>query len=221
MYWRLSDTVTVCVASNRILFLDVARDKYFALPDAHKEPFLEWLAEPLGAKLPVGCRAMLTDLTVLDPDGTADVVAIPCPVARPTPIDAEPLPILPVRSHALVGVGRAVRSAYREVRYRPLAAVLARRMFDRKPAPSGGDAALRSRLAEFRSVRPLIPVPRVCLHDCLALIDWLGPAGAGVQLVFGVSAFPFAAHCWVQAEGAVLDDHPDSPSRFEPILHFP
>ncbi len=220
MYWRLSDTVTACVASDRILFLDVARDRYFALPEAHKEPFLEWLSKPAGAKLPARCRVMLTDLTVLDPRGAADLVAIPCPVVRPRPIDAEPLPVLPVRPRTLLGVGRAVRSAFREVRSKPLAAVLARRLSKEKFAGTG-DADLRSRLAEFRSVRPLIPVPRVCLHDCLALIDWLASARAGVQLVFGVSAFPFAAHCWVQADGAILDDHPDSPSRFEPILHFP
>ncbi len=220
MYWRLSETVTACVASDRILFLDVGRDRYFALPSGYNEPFLSWLTEWQDEDLARRCRTILADLKIISSEAARAVVPTACTVERPQPVDAEPLPPSRIRAGALVTVGKAVLSAWHDVRSKPLGAVLARRLSEARFASSApGD--MRSRLAEFRSVRPFIPVRRICLHDCLALVDWLGPARAGAQLVFGVSAYPFAAHCWVQANGVVLDDHPESPSRFQPILHFP
>lgn len=219
MYWRLSDTVTFCVASDRILFLDVQRDRYFALPPIHEEAFLAWLG-PSGRVLPGPCRDLLRDCGLLDSDRSGEPVATPCQVVAPTTVDAEPLPPQPIRPAAMVGVGRAVLSAWHDVRSRPLGAILARRLSKNAFSEPAGTAR-EPKVAEFRTIRPLIPVPRVCLHDCLALLDWLGPERRQAQLVFGVSAYPFAAHCWVQVDGAVLDDHPDSPSRFQPILHFP
>jgi hypothetical protein len=120
----------------------------------------------------------------------------------------------------LVSITRAVKSASKDVRTKPLSRILAERL----PVATESSrpvAELFRQLAIFRSARPLIPVPRICLHDCLALADWLGPSFRGASLVFGVSAVPFAAHCWLQKDGVVLDDHPESPSRYRPILHLP
>jgi hypothetical protein len=36
--------------------------------------------------------------------------------------------------------------------------------------------------------------------------------------VFGVMATPFAAHCWIQDDQAILNDHYDRVSRFAPIF---
>jgi hypothetical protein len=52
-------------------------------------------------------------------------------------------------------------------------------------------------------------------------MDWLGADRALAQLTFGVAAYPFAAHSWIQADGCRIDDHPESPSRFQPILQLP
>jgi hypothetical protein len=41
-----------------------------------------------------------------------------------------------------------------------------------------------------------------------------------VQLVFGVTAYPFGAHCWVQTRHALLGDPPDTIGRYAPILHL-
>lgn len=220
VYWRLSETVTACVAADRILFLDLARDRYFALPPVQNDLLIGWLNRPDDQWLAERCRAALSRSRILDPRLASTVVPAVCAIGRPSPIDSEPLKRVPVRPGSLSRIAKAVVSAWRDVRSNPLATVLARRTGRDEPSVANR-SALQLKLAEFRSARPLIPVPRVCLHDCLALIDWLGPQRAGVELVLGVSALPFAAHCWVQADGRVLDDHPESPSRYQPILHIP
>ena len=216
-YWRLSKTVTACLASGRILFLDVGSDRYLALPMAHNERFLAWVQSPDDAP-PQACVAILAELGISA--GAAQGAPATCSVATPTPVDSPYLARRRVGLGEVINVARSVISARRDVRARPFADVLARRF----PATARGlnlVPDLQSRLAIFRSARPLVPIRRVCLHDCLALVDWLGPEARGVTLVLGVSAFPFAAHCWLQAGDLVADDHPESPSRYAPILHLP
>lgn len=216
-YWRLSATVTACLAADRVLFLDVACDRYLALPAAENGCFLSWLQSP-GDAPPSPCRAMLAELGI----SSCAQPGFPCEnvVARPPCVDSVHLPRKPVRLREILSVGRAVMSASRDVRSTPLAEILAGRFPAGAPdLPPTDD--LQSRLAIFRSARPLIPIRRVCLHDCLALLDWLGPDARGVSLVLGVSARPFAAHSWLQAGDALVDDHPESPSRYQPILHLP
>jgi len=215
IYWRFGPGVTACLAADRLVFLDTARDRYRSLPAPLTEDVLGWLEAP-GAAAPKACGRILKELG-LDPAAGSP---LRISLARPSPIDSEPLPAPPTRIADLLSVGRSTLSAARDVRSRRLGALLAQRLA-RRPAGRCPAAELKPRLAIFRAHRPLVPVRRVCLHDCLALMDWLGASGAGVSLVFGVSAYPFTAHCWLQADGQVLDDHPESPSRFAPILHFP
>lgn len=221
MYWRLTPNLTVCIAAGRVLFLDVARDRYFAAPAAINDEFANWLCSGLTIAASARSCSLLVDLAMLDPEGAEDIAPKACHVAMPAPLDAQTLPLSRIGPCTIAGVGRAVVRARRDVKNRPLASILAHRLSPAQYVPNRGVADRQMRLAAFRTARPLIPVPRVCLHDCLALVDWLGPARAGTQLVFGVAAFPFAAHSWVQADGRVIDDHPESVSRFQPILHFP
>jgi hypothetical protein len=56
------------------------------------------------------------------------------------------------------------------------------------------------------------------LLDSLALLAFLRQRGLYADLVFGVIRQPFAAHCWVQARGVVLNDRLDRVAEFTPIL---
>lgn len=221
MYWRLTPNLTACIAADRVLFLDVARDRYFAAPPAINDEFASWLCSGNTIGAFSRSRSLLVDLAMLDPEDAEHIAPKACHVAMPAPLDAQSLPLSRIGPGTIAGVGRAVIRARRDVKNGPLASILAHRLSPAQYVSNREDADRRVRLAAFRTARPLIPVPRVCLHDCLALVDWLGPARAGTQLVFGVAAFPFAAHSWLQADGRVIDDHPESASRFQPILHFP
>lgn len=77
---------------------------------------------------------------------------------------------------------------------------------------------LRERLGRFMASRPSIPLPRSCLLDSAVLYLFLGDAS--VDLVFGVTVTPFAAHCWLERDGHLLNDELDYVRRFTPIMRF-
>ncbi|MFX7883059.1 lasso peptide biosynthesis B2 protein, partial [Acinetobacter baumannii] len=58
----------------------------------------------------------------------------------------------------------------------------------------------------------------LCLPDSIAFLRFAIRRGYAPRLVFGVEAFPFTAHCWVQDGSVVLTDALDHASRFKPIL---
>lgn len=216
LYWRLSDTITACVAHGRVIILDVANDRYRALPQVDEPSFIRWLSTPASPP-PPRCRDSLIALDI-DQDQLEEIRPVACRVSMPLPLDPDPVPQIRVSASLLIGVAKCLLPAWRTVRSNHLQRALAQASKSMK-GTGPPDLPMRMKLAQFRAVRPLIPVPRVCLHDCLALVDWLGPA-SGAELVLGVSPYPFNAHCWVQADGRVIDDHPQSPSRFHPILHL-
>src|SRR5205085_1053324 len=43
MGWTLAPNVHFCTASERVVFLDTARDRYFALPGAQSAAFCAWI----------------------------------------------------------------------------------------------------------------------------------------------------------------------------------
>src|SRR3546814_20443822 len=122
MYWRLTDTVPACVASGRVLFLVWARDRYLARPPACDPAFAEWLSTP-DMRLPERCRESLVALNVAEADAVEDLRPIACSVDMPIPLDTEPLSPVRVSPAVLLGVGRAVFSAWRAVRPRQLGSV--------------------------------------------------------------------------------------------------
>lgn len=71
----------------------------------------------------------------------------------------------------------------------------------------------------FRRMRALSYGPHnECLKDSLTLMEFLAAYELHPTLVMGVRVRPFAAHCWVQAEGVVLTDHESTVQRYSPIL---
>lgn len=217
-YWRLTDAITTCVAHGRVILLDVANDRYLGLPEACESDFIHWLSNPAQV-VPESCRESMISMNVVERDRLVFLRPAACTVSMPAPIDPDLRPPSPVSAVTLLSLGWKLFSAWHLVRSHRLQRALDH-AFPALPPREGGRTTMEARLALFRSARPFLPIPRVCLHDCLALARWLGPA-SDVELVLGVSPYPFSAHCWVQAGGRVIDDHPQSPSRFHPILRLP
>lgn len=65
---------------------------------------------------------------------------------------------------------------------------------------------------------PYAPVSGKCLLRAFMLRHLLRRAGHDPAWVFGVQTWPFAAHCWLQMDDIVLDDHPDRVASYTPIL---
>jgi hypothetical protein len=73
-------------------------------------------------------------------------------------------------------------------------------------------------IAIFKRLRPLYPRPYLCLFESLAQLEFLASFGLFPQLVFGVVADPFQAHCWLQEGPVVLNDDLERVQKFKPIL---
>jgi len=71
--------------------------------------------------------------------------------------------------------------------------------------------------ADFERTRVWIPRAYVCLFNSLCLIRFLFRQGARASLVFGVRARPFSAHCWVEANGVILDPGGEDCATFTEI----
>ena len=81
-------------------------------------------------------------------------------------------------------------------------------------AEAARDAIVRA----FRATHRVIPARNRCFMKSIALFKALTAAGIGVDLVVGVRAAPFFAHCWVQHQGYLLDDTVERVRLFTPIL---
>ena len=81
-------------------------------------------------------------------------------------------------------------------------------------AEAARDAIVRA----FRATHRVIPPRNRCFMKSIALFKALTAAGVGVDLVVGVRAAPFFAHCWVQHQGHLLDDTVERVRLFTPIL---
>lgn len=80
-------------------------------------------------------------------------------------------------------------------------------------------AATRTGTAAYERLRPFVFTAREnCLHDSLALVDFLASDGVFPQWVIGVKTRPFGAHSWVQMGATVLNDQHETVRQFRPIL---
>ena len=211
MGWTLAPNVHFCTTSERVVFLDTARDCYFALADAQSAAFRAWVDTEKATPAPPVAQ-LLIDAHPLE---VQDAAGSPCPSAiAPVVRELGELGTRPsVRDQLEVGYWLLrVRHALR--RY----GLLATLDWLRPTAREHGTDATRHRAAVFMRARCRIPLAENCLHDSLAMIAWLNRLGGSASIVFGVTCIPFRAHCWVQLGDQVLNDALDHVAPFTPIL---
>ena len=61
------------------------------------------------------------------------------------------------------------------------------------------------------------PWTGACLPRSFQMASMLREAGLPCRWVFGVRAWPFAAHCWVESDGVALNDSSERLAAFQPI----
>jgi hypothetical protein len=79
------------------------------------------------------------------------------------------------------------------------------------------DTELFELAAHFCTFRALIPGTGRCLVQSMMLARILRKRGVACEWVFGVRTHPFAAHCWIEARGYVLNDFADHVAWYVPI----
>lgn len=182
------------------LFLDLEADSYFLLADE----------EDAVAPAPIGASARRAGLPA---------------EAEPTSPDLPPASLLdqevrPRFSTAVLQLWLTRRRVRRQLSRRPLASILADLQKPRSGAFTSRRSVAHDALA-FARARPLIPGQPHCLLDSLCLLSWLKHRMASATLVFGAKLDPFAAHCWVEGDGMLLNDRLDTVEKFTPILRLP
>jgi transglutaminase superfamily protein len=232
----LQSHVFLCQGKRHWVILDVDRDKYLCVDRQQFEalgPSLEGWSDRAGpdrgdaAAISEDGDALAKDLLSLGILGKEAANAKDAlPTAYPLPTEAIELdvPARPRRSswtHAFSFFAASARAS-RELRRQPFRLTI-ESVRGRKRREAG-----RAAPSEFERAQPLVSVferlrlyyPRsyLCLFDSLALIHFLARFGVFPDWVFGVTADPFEAHCWVQSGNTVLNDRVERVSAFTPIM---
>ncbi|MEI9850135.1 MAG: lasso peptide biosynthesis B2 protein [Sphingomonas sp.] len=211
MAWQVAPHARFCVASGRVIFLDIARDRYFALPLDQSHAFQAWIEGVPPAPVP----------PIIERLHRAGLVEA---VERGAP--AFPMEILPATCALAAAkvpprLGSVLDVAFSFLRVR--VALKRRGLMQtldwlRPTAEETSEDATLRHAAVFRSNRGALPMAVSCLPDSLAMLDYLGRRGVHASIVFGVTGTPFRAHCWVQLGDQVLNDVLDNITPFTPIL---
>lgn len=209
--WRLNSNLTACIASGRLILLDEVRDRYFAVPSDSMAGIEAWLIAADGRDVPAALARMLGDAT---PGRFTNQMRFH--VSPPNPTIGQSAEGR-VDLASIFSVVRTVLAIWALLRTRKLHQILANHRGKRAVAPLVEPSALVDGAQRFANARRWCPIKRNCLLDSLAFDRWMAhPRNS--EIVFGVVAKPFEAHCWVQSEATVLNDSYDRVSRFEPIL---
>ncbi|CAN7619469.1 lasso peptide biosynthesis B2 protein [Phenylobacterium sp. LjRoot164] len=81
-----------------------------------------------------------------------------------------------------------------------------------------GDGPLQGVIDDYSATRPWFPIAPICRLDAIATALLLARAGCAPRLVFGVRLDPFHAHCWVEAQGFVINEAAEDVGQYTPIL---
>jgi hypothetical protein len=234
----LQQHVFLCRADRHWVVLDVARDKYLCVDRHQFESLGPWLhgwerTAEHGVRhvpeAPDDAIALAKELVAVDilserADGAKD--------ARPTslmpPTDALDVEFsVPSRGSSWIhafGFFLSSARASRQLRNQPfqsiISSVRARKHRNRRSGSPFDVERARSLIAAFDALRLFYPRPYLCLFDSLALVHFLARYGLFPEWVFGVTAEPFEAHCWVQEGSTALNDTLERVSAFTPIMHL-
>ena len=210
-----SPNLRFALAGRTAIFLDITRDRYFALSSRDSAAFGDWL---VGRSLNAAEQGLLCDLL-----GIADLEGLRAgtvdPARRIEP--ARSLDLGPSLACSRVATACAV-SAILVARARlaafGLGAGLRYVVARRRPAASPATDALMRIATAHRRANRWSSEHANCLARSTALAAALGSAGVRADLVIGVKATPFGAHSWVQIGDCVVNDRPERVRPFTPIM---
>jgi hypothetical protein len=213
MHLANPDGVSFCVLDQRAIFLDIGRDRYFAISARQTDALVRALS---------GTSIVGSDEEQLQPlltEGLLMVTDEPHRHLAPVALSPASSDFAVSRSAnvCLVLLVLALQfRAHRALRRRGLASVVAERARPSK-------RTLRRRPAEAIAAAAhvsdrLVSAHERCLMKAIALFDLLALTGHRPALVLGVRDHPFTAHAWVQLEGRVVGDRLESIELYQPIL---
>lgn len=191
--------VRACVSDDWLIALDLRGDRYWAFARSAS-------VDALGADL--AAKGLLAEGAASSNDFGWDWLSVAERIAPDWLLVAEAA----LWAKEIVKSGRLDRAfAWLADRKRPPSG---RASMIGAKAPLNEASALRAR---FDVLRMWAPYAYVCLFDSLCLARFLRRRGCAAELVIGVRARPFAAHCWIEANGIVLNTGGEDCASFSTI----
>ncbi len=208
--YTLTANVRACVDQSVVVFLDLRMDRYLSVDLKRAPPILgvcEGASPNAGASLVAHGLIEATPKLSREGQSGAGLTASADPnhfrSCRASLADVVAM------LDACLRASIAVRARRLDRTFR----VYARRKRVDKPA----NTELAELVGRFECIRPWYPRARVCLFDSLALMNFLLAFGHKPEIVMGVRATPFAAHCWVESDGVCLNDAAETCQSYTPI----
>lgn len=219
MGFILRHGVTFCRTGGFTFFLDVERDRYCAI----------------GGNADAGFARLVAGTGLADSDAALIATLVRDGLVVETRGTDRPYPCV----HASTPPDSAIDLAERDRLKPSMTVALARILMTRSSLKATGLAATLRRLAARKRRMPPRAAPadtlaRVagafercnavaspldqCLPRSIAVAHRLLDRGAHPTLLIGVRAQPFAAHCWVEGGGLIVNDRYDTVRTFTPIL---
>jgi hypothetical protein len=235
--FRQADDVYACFCDNRLVFLHLTENKYLCLGKRHSHLALALYQDTSDARskaldaeqqaineeevIPIVRALRKRGIFVPTAQGGRQVALAYTQAATRTLLPlAGPADLRISVSHRREFVRATIKASW-VLRCRSMHRIVSdvrQRKQRRKLSESTDWAFLRELVAIFFSIRPFYPRKYLCLYDSLALIEFLALFNLFPQWVFGVTAEPFRAHCWVQEADVILNDSLDFARIYKPIM---
>jgi hypothetical protein len=220
MGYGLSKGISFCRTSDRLVFLDVPRDRYFCLNSEAEGSFTKLIGhEPLNANDEVRLTRLQSDgVIVPQPDERTPQACLAPLTPQTSMLDQMPLTVTTGDvARALGDVATAIVGLRLLRLNRALGRV--RRFKERSTLSAPGASESAQRMARaFHLTELMVPPHDRCLPRSIAVAHRFARLGIPADLVVGVKLRPFGAHCWVQVAEQVVNDSIDQVRNFTPIL---
>jgi hypothetical protein len=225
--WILSPQAHAVVHDGDLVVLDVTSDSYLCLPDADPAICLEVDTRGIEIFEPEIARALVAAGLVSRAPAAGGPGASPADrrstvptVGRLRPPVASAVKLTYPRpgwgdlATGLAGVQDLLHGYWRQ----PFAETLRRGVAGRPPVAATPSSELLAAVDAFHRWSPYAPAPAKCLVRAFLLLRWLARRGHGVHWVFGVTTWPFRAHCWLQCGEVALDDDVERLAAYSIIM---
>ncbi len=228
----------VCRDEDYVVVLDLRQDRYFAL-EAAKTAAVSlalpgWPVTPPEGAVSDGtidqvAAPLLRQGWLLEAGARDTKDATPVKIAHPSAALIDELAVASSHTGARIALRTVLafvlasifaKFALRFWRFeRVIQRISARRARHRDAGQPVDTRRARELVDAFARLRVfLFSTREECLHDSLAVLEFLARHDLFPSWVFAVRARPFAAHCWVQDAGLVYNDTVEHVSTYVPIM---
>jgi hypothetical protein len=203
---QLAQGVHAVPIGGDLILLDLAADDYLLFPNCGDVTVDgERLRGPMEALLELASAELLHS----GPARPAGVPLPPLPLRRLPEVAASRPSLGEIAAFGAIWADRAWR--------RPTLAGLATVYADRTGRRDDLEA-ISARAETFFQLLPFAPRTGACLFQAELLLRFLNAMGLDADWVFGVRAWPFLAHCWLQVDDVCVSQSAETLSHFHPIL---